>query len=194
MDGVADVGARVHDAGGGPVNNGAPPPKKIELMPEPVADRTEEELLKILSFVSWNGGSWMEPGTHVYPARRGQSKILDRNTARVMFRGQRVQLASLLMLTYRRADMYESLVRMRSGCADRACVNPFHVNLGSHTDEKRRVRRLQHCALRRNSLLLNGCAFRTPLACGDETPSGHSSPVPSEFSALTSEVADSEFE
>jgi len=170
--------------------------------PDPVIDLTAEELRQIMASISWAGPGWEDSGTHVYAVRRGQNKGLDRKTARVIFRGRRVQLSTLLMLAFRKPSAHESMVRMKNGCADRACVNPFHFNLGTQLLEKRRLRRFEQCAvpgssleraLLKNSWLLVGDTRQTsPPSCGDETPSFRSSPFAGEFSALTSEVETSE--
>ena len=165
--------------------------------PEPVIDLTAEELRQILVSISWRGPSWKDSGTHVYALRRGGQKALDRKTARVIFRGRRVQLATLLMLAFRNPGAHESMVRLKCGCADRSCVNPFHFNLGAQPQEKRRMRRFERFAVPgspleraflKNSWILAGGGRKAPPSYGDETPSFQSSPFSGEFSALTSEV------
>lgn len=204
MEVYAPLGGGTQDTGGPSETCELASSGKAASAPDPVIDLTAEELRQILSSLSWVGPGWEDSATHVYAVRRGQNRGLDRKTARVIFRGRRMQLAILLMLAFRKPSAHESMVRLKNGCADRACVNPFHFNLGTQSLEKRRLRRLEKCAvpgssleraLLKNSWLLVGdVAQKSPPSCGDETPSFRSSPFAGEFSALTSEVENSDYE
>lgn len=172
------------------------------VLPTPVLDMTVEEFHQIIDAVTWNRAAWTLPTTHVYAVGRARHQQPDRRRARIYFRNKRQQLAVLLMLAFRKPSLHETTVRLKRGCADRCCVNPFHFTLDAKRMEKRRKTILEGAVpgslvdrrLNTQSWARIGSEAMVELSCGDETSSHRSSPFHNAFSALASELSDEEDE
>lgn len=172
------------------------------VLPAPVTEIQTEEFRQLIDAVVWDKRSWTDPETHVYALGRDRHTKLPRKTARINFRNRRVQLSVVLMKIFRDPQIQESTVRLRNGCEDKMCVNPFHF----HMDTKRMERRRKTMKLRArpgsflerrmntNSWASIQCDYMPEFSCGDETPSLRSSPSSAGFSSMASEFSDDDEE
>ncbi|MGE0525555.1 MAG: hypothetical protein AB7P49_00720 [Bdellovibrionales bacterium] len=172
------------------------------VLPTPVDEIKTEEFRQLIDAVVWDGRAWTDPATHVYALGRDGRTKLPRKSARMNFRNRRMQTSVLLMKTFRDQKIHETTIRLKNGCEDPRCVNPFHFNLNA-TRMARRKNTMKERArpgsftermMNTRSWDTIECDYTCEFSAGDETSSLRSSPSSCQFSSMESEFADDEEE